>query len=479
MSDKETLIYSSLVKNKNKLNLSEQAMFDRIINLKLKVKNLSDGSLDEFIIRSDYEIVSGTSNVISIINGRNIKKTYKIQRCSFKPSIKIQYTQVNSGTSIALDIFISNFFITTKDGRHLMSFSESKYRLVSVEVLAGYIGQFRACLGLEDGNIDKLSINDLFNFDKIGHGVVKLTMSESIYVKTDKLPPDSVLHIHGYVGSTMATNFGSSKATKYDDIIRQNKDFSNMMDSTNEKKSVEGIFYKFVTRRFVNVPEKITDSSFTDGFLSESDANDYGVHVWCTETVKKMKLPTKHDKDGKDTKEVSYFSLGGYENTVRSTLMKIQEYLSQPVKFVRLNSGNFVCYMASEESTKEDLDGKTFIEKLSAEIQSLAESSGNSTDSYTEEAIPAVYNINIDAVATIVCPFFTWIRPFQRLQFASLYALSSLVSYYANYDATVTDFIIIRSLVSFATVEDVNEMQLTAVAVKHNAQTTTVASIKR
>jgi hypothetical protein len=78
--------------------------------------------------------------------------------------------------------------------------------------------------------------------------------------------------------------------------------------------------------------------------------------------------------------------------------------------------------------------------------------------------LPCVYNINIDAMATIVCPFFTWLNPFQYFYFKTRYALSNTVSFYANYNPSVYKFFAINCLISFATVEDINEMQIMAVS---------------
>jgi hypothetical protein len=80
--------------------------------------------------------------------------------------------------------------------------------------------------------------------------------------------------------------------------------------------------------------------------------------------------------------------------------------------------------------------------------------------------LPAVYNINIDAVATISCPFFTFIEPFQYVEFASRYALTSTVTYYASYAPTITRFLVISATITFATQEDINEVQITAVSAR-------------
>jgi hypothetical protein len=83
--------------------------------------------------------------------------------------------------------------------------------------------------------------------------------------------------------------------------------------------------------------------------------------------------------------------------------------------------------------------------------------------------LPAVYNVNIDAVATIVCPFFTFIEPFQYIEFASRYALTSIVGYYANYKATINKFYAISAQTTFATTEDANEVQIKAVSSRDSA----------
>ena len=82
--------------------------------------------------------------------------------------------------------------------------------------------------------------------------------------------------------------------------------------------------------------------------------------------------------------------------------------------------------------------------------------------------LPAVYNINVDAVATIVCPFFTFIEPFQYVEFASRYALTSNVAYFASYAPTISRFLVISATISFATQEEVNEVQITAVSAKES-----------
>lgn len=87
-------------------------------------------------------------------------------------------------------------------------------------------------------------------------------------------------------------------------------------------------------------------------------------------------------------------------------------------------------------------------------------------DKVYNNELPAVYNINIDALATITCPFFTFLEPFQEIKFASRYALTSLVDYFASYAPNIYRFFVIKTSISFATEEALNEVQIVAISEK-------------
>lgn len=81
--------------------------------------------------------------------------------------------------------------------------------------------------------------------------------------------------------------------------------------------------------------------------------------------------------------------------------------------------------------------------------------------------IPAVYNITIDEKCTIVCPFFCFINPFEKVEFATRYNLGGLVNYHANSaNDNKAEFYVLWLNVSFATVEDVNECMLVCTNIK-------------
>lgn len=449
-------VYSALADNKEKINLTENVLFDRIINLKIKACPASDSGIkandgteivDEFIIRSDYEIVFPNYKFAS----NKTSNQYLIQKCNIKPSIKVQFNRVSTNTNLSVDIFINNFVVTTKDGRSLMNFNQKTYNISEVEIQMGYLGQFKTALGIrEDGDVSKLKPSDLFNFNPTAE-IDTLTLTSGIVVKTEKLPPDYTLHIRGYVGTTNEKQEILQLPSNYEEIIKQN--YLKVSDK------VSDIFFNNITRRFLNraYASKVNKEIFFDknNFLSEADAKKYGVQVFLTNKAKKLELPKIKDSSGNEVSAEVYILPSGDNNTVNSAMQKIFANLNlTKLSYARLVSGDFIVYDIDELGNAKD------IENLNNELKEAIE-----TTSVTKKGgvIPAVYNINLDGLATIVCPFFSYLNPFQELEFASRYALSSSTAFYIGLAPDVTKFFVINCSISFATVEDVNEMQITAV----------------
>ena len=187
---------SFLLPDKNKTNLTQFDIFDRIINLKLTTGKLnSDGvtatEKDVYVVRSDYEVVYPDMQVTSIFKaGATPGKSYYIRRCSYKPSIKVQLKNVSPSVGIEIDIFLSNFYMLDASGKTLLSFSNSTYPLQKVELMMGYWGQFK--------EMKHDTFDDLKEFTP-GFGVDVITVN-NVYVTTEKMPPDYSMRIHGYVG---------------------------------------------------------------------------------------------------------------------------------------------------------------------------------------------------------------------------------------------------------------------------------------
>lgn len=441
MAKGNELEYSTLVST---YKIGSNDLFDRVINVKLTMEKYAQDNYieDVFVIRSDYELYFPDEN------------TYGIRKCAIKPSIKLQYEQVSSGTAISIDLFLSNFFIMTKDGRTLMSINNDTYDIAKVEIQMGYLGQFNKLLGLDNKNISDLEYADLFDFTKEGAGIQTLTINNVEKVTTDKLVPDYTLHIHGYVGNTISTC----------DAVAEEITYANIPESSyykpSEKESIPAYFFKYITRRFLNTNvfpkgEKIPKYD-KEGFFSEEDAKKYGVAVVFSTKAKNLPLIKIKDSEGKDVEYETYMSFGGNNNTVDSSMQKLIEYCSKSLTYRRLNSGVLLVFCREElkESNMADLfeDIKEYINQDTQLLQNF------------NNKLPCVNNITIDALATIVCPFFTWVNPFQYFYFETRYSLTKTVSFYANFNPKIYKFFAINVTVSFATVEDINEMQIIAVS---------------
>lgn len=459
---------ATFIKDEQKLNLTQNDLFDRIINLKITCYDVNTGKREAFVIRSDYEMVYPDANIP--IDGNilpYLKNHCVIRRCTYKPSIKVQCKMVSTNTGISTEVYVSNFFLLSQDGQHLRSFNSSQYRIETVEIAMGYWGQFR--IGKESEY--RVPTYDEFFTIKAQNGADKITLTGAIVVTTDKLPPDSVLHIKGFV----ADIYSSPVAVSGVDTPQKAKRHPITSSSTDFAK----IVYDCITRRYLN-KHSLTDGEVTDaiksrnnipvsdiasfaipvsydketGMLSEADAEKYGTKVYLSKGVEALEIPKVVDSEGNEVDKVFYFELGW---SIGQTVAKLTSFLCADVDFTFNKNGDVLLYLTSEADDPESLY-EDFFEAGMYDNSILA------NKSLYDNKLPAVYNINIDAVATIVCPFFTFFEPFQYIEFATRYALTSMVSYFASYDPTIYGFMIINALISFATVDAVNEVHITAVA---------------
>lgn len=446
---------SSLLSDKDKLNLTKSDLFDRIINLKLYAGEMkADGTSivkDTYVIRSDWEIYY-PDQYKALTNGTvsTSGKGY-IRKCRIKPSIKVQYKQISSGTAIEMDIFISNFFMFDSSGQMLMSFNNITYPLLKVEVQMGYWGQFsRAPETWEE-----------YSEFRYHDGAEVLTCNVN-YTQTDKLPPDAVLHIHGYVGNC----YGEPVKTQKKALNIKFADLETAFKRDTSKSLIEDYCFQNVTRRFLKTtvftarerPSEIQVDTVT-GRMDKASAQKYGIKVFCTQALKDAS--NKVEEEGRlntsDNKEVDAFTAGLYSRTAVEALNSIRGVTGLDCTFQALKDGNYIALLTSE---LEDMEGlvKAAGKALADDVDSV--STGNALSQFWKNIIPAVNNITTDAICTILCPFFYFIDPFSELEFKSRYALGGIVSYYANFNVSENIFYALWMTVSFATVEDINECQI-------------------
>ena len=460
MSDEN---YSRMLKDSEKINLGREDLFDRVINLKFKVVSTEQTLTglkpieQEYVLRSDYEIFQPNEDITRVLQGSltSANKSYHIRKCALKPSVKVQYKGITNNTSIEFDIYISNFFMFNKDGQRLMQFNMNSYKLEGVEVMMGYWGQFK--------NFPHDTINDLFDF-KPRYGVDKISCNV-LYVTTDKLPPDYDLHIHCYIGNTVnaPTNVNTTFGTSLADLQKSGM-FTDFTEANVKKSPMENLLYKYVTKRYLretDVPQEIfnqiTNDIKKDGYMSDNIANKYGVKCYTSPVVDKLEIKGLKDSEGNEvTTGIFAENIG---TNLQGTIIALNNKTSNVTLLTKpLLSGDIIVY-TSEEVNKED--GLRELAKSMAD--KLAPYYKGTAAEYYEGNIPAVYNITVDVITQIVCPFYFFVDLFQPIYFASRYALGKMTSYIADFTANRMKFLAYSMTVTFATVEDVNEMQIECV----------------
>lgn len=476
------------INDNSKLNLQAGDLFDRIINLKFTCEEVSTGNREAFVIRSDYELVFPDSDFTTDRSQEgyyeNSKNRFIVRRCTYKPSIKVQCKMVTSNVGTSIGITVSNFFMLSKDGKHLRSFNASQYRIVSVEVVMGYWGQLKNSLNPDEKDGEKL-LASYFNLQAVnGADKISITNGKPIIVTTEKLPPDSAIHIKGYVADIysspvriteistpvdalakpVATSGTDLKGVLFDEVTRRYISGHRVLEAINTEhnsalKTQLPTFASDEDKPIIINGKEIKPETST-GQMSASDAKEYGVQVFLSDGAKKVKLRQIYDSNGEKKDRKIYFEAGW---TIGQTITRIVSYMDTELDFTFSLNGDVLIYTPEEMQDVETLS-KTF------DTQGLYKTTVLYDKQLYNGRLPAVYNINVDAVATIVCPFFTFIQPFQYVEFASRYALTSLVSYYASYNPTIYRFLVINASISFATVDDVNEVQISAVSARNSEE---------
>lgn len=446
-----------MLADKNKLRLTKDDLFDKIINLKLTVKKSGGKETEEFIIRSDYEAVFKNQSVQKALSlGAFTDGAYYIRKCQYKPSIKFTYTRVSADTNIAMDLYITNFLIFSSDGRVMATFNRADYDLIKVEVMMGYWGQFK--------DMPHATLEDLYKFEPM-FGADKISMNYVDYVTTDSLPPDYVLHIHGFVSNPIEKPADAEE--KQPETFDEAMSSEDMVETPAEeapvtptsKSDLEFIFEQLITNKFKRSPTDLLSSkpySFqsVDNISAQTQLG-VGVRVFLTDEVKAIKIKGLRDKDGNMVLRKTYYKSG---DSVDKAITRIIQHFA-PRKGLTpqlLNDGNFLIFLKKET---EDVDKLAKSVKKSKTVKNK-KVQPTVFETIYDNKLPAVYNINVNATATIVCPFFAFVNPFDTVQFEYRYHTSNIVTYYASIGTDRTTFIATNIQVSFATTENVNEMQI-------------------
>lgn len=456
----------------NKDKPKEFGFFDRVINLRLTTSDGQGNAKDVFVLRSDYELVY-PDLMNTIAKGDTsaylaLSKCY-IRKCQHKPSIKVQYKRVSLNTATEVDIFINNFYMLDRNGQVISGFNNSDFRLSKVELAMGYFQQFeKACMGRTPQSIDDFNKVGFEKEDAESFGITTLTMSNVVYTQMDKLPPDMTLHIHGFVGNYFAPKF-STDTDDFPDEYEKLTESKAVLSSENFSHGdtyLDSVYFEQVTRIWLkegsltkeqaeDIRSNMKGKLKEEGIMSDSDAEKYGIKVYLSKGVADYSkgLESKYKK--KDAQGNAVYSSIKIEpaSTAEEKMNKIASaYKLEGFTQVPLSSGDYiVCLQKELNDISALLEGmevvKDFFDKTPVK-------------KYFLNQIPAVYNITADALCTIVCPFFCFVNPFEKLKFKTRYALGGMVSYYTNFNSTLNEFYALWENVSFATVEDINECMI-------------------
>ena len=514
---------------RKELTLGQFDLFDRVINLRLVCGN-SLKEQDVFVVRSDYETYIegyvGSKAVNADLSLLTDKNKAVIRRCALKPSIKVQCKQVCGNTAIEVDIFLQNFYVLSSDGQTLMQFSHSDYPLKSVEVQMGYFGQWNHLYAKQPNGVP--TAEQYFSMEA-PEGVQTLFCNVQ-YVQTDKLPPDYTLHIHGFVGSCYNEPV-KVMAERESGVTEEKEDYGVKLfnkDNVQSFTSFQHYLFNNVTRRFLRrttvstdkaVQKKVLSSIKADknGLMDFAMAKQYGVRVFVSEgMVKHYKFSGKeviYDGEGNKNKVTSVFSKALSGDTPMKCLNDFASSLPQEIRVFPCDNGDYMVCTKDEAQNPENLGlkdsywytydrdaegkeidadsgevsekdlglAKVSFEKLSAYIHASMKSIGLPSQAtidamsakevklsaFVRKELPAVYNITSDALTTILCPFFWFLNPFDSIKFRSRYSLGGLTGYYADFTAKDQYFMMLWQDVTFATVEDLNDVQMVCCVLKN------------
>jgi hypothetical protein len=256
----------------------------------------------------------------------------------------------NVGTSIG--ITVSNFFMLTQDGKHIRSFNESKYVITAIGIVMGYWGQLKDSLNPDKTNSEEL-LQDYFNIKAVnGADKISITNGKPIIVTTEKLPPDSAIHIKGFVADIYSSPVALTKVATPVDALKK--------PVASSGTDLETLLFEQITRRYASghrvyaSVNRTTDKrlktqlpvgakgSFTvdgveitaddNGQMSKEDAEKYGVKVYLSDKAKEIHIEQLTDGKGNKKDRKLYFESGW---TIGQTITRIISYMDKKIKAKR------------------------------------------------------------------------------------------------------------------------------------------------
>jgi hypothetical protein len=442
--------YDYIKKDAETLNIGRGDLHDRIINLKF-----IRASGDSFVVRSDFEPVFHR-------NGRGGSISFK--KCVEKPDIKVSYKQVAQTTAIEVNIEVANLHFGDLDKEGMDNpWSMSRNPIKECIIHMGYRGQFPK---------DPPNIDDYYYMPSRGgyesaHDFYEL-LKEGSYGREIRVnilaaypisyPPEVTIKFEGVIATL---DRGLRWEHDANDLIRGYGD----PKFPKKYSEIEQILFQHITRRFIRTEfghrisddkkkavikkgKKEVEITFTDkGIMTVEDALEYGVICAVSNTLRELQPNVVYGagtlpEDTSNMRPIPLImyddlqeGLGGQLNAIR----KHHTYL----RWYMLPDGNFYCY--HEKDTDEELFSDDYVKELQKKPIPL----------------PAIYEMSPSGTRVISCPFVSFISPMSTVLFQSRYAIGTFVSFF--YPVKTNAFLVIMANIEFATVQDINKMELTCV----------------
>jgi hypothetical protein len=465
---------------KASLELTSRDLFDRIINLKF-----IRASKRSFTIRSDYE---------PVFHKGGGQGTVGFKKCAQKPDIKITYKQVSPDTPVEIEITVKNLYIagaeesgfaetTDEDGVIAATGGKGDISLggdpvETCVIQMGYRAQFP---DWTDGSL-KRNIDQFYdlNNNAITASAADTDIKPPVQLTVQILagypvsyPPDRAMYFKGVAGGL-------------DTGLRWNHTADELITGFRDAAFPEGLaeiaayLFQYVTKRFVRsgiVHRQRTKKSAVEtggkkeyrytqaveinrdgnwitvtpdgnGLMSDADAEKYGTRCYCSRILRSRPANGLYgygltEEEARALRPIPPAPFNDLQDAIGVQLNALQQHFPF-LRWFALNDGSYFFY--HEEETDQDLWTDPFIK-----------------EQQKEEAVilPAVYDITPSGIRTIRAPFISWVSPATTVLFGSRFNKGTFTSYF--YPVRTKAFLVITASISFATADDVNEMEMRCV----------------
>lgn len=424
MSDAADNKVLTFFKDKSETKLDTFDLFDRVINVRLDAVT-QNGRHEVIVLRSDWEPVHEYYSGVD---------TVRFRKCVHKPSISFKYKQVARSTSIDVNLYVSNFVLFTADGNMLTAFSAREYKVERMTVVMGYFGQ--------TARNEPASWGDYIDITP-QPGMDMIVCDTITGVFTPKLPPDLTLQITAACANSLAVPKGQDEMLSFDELVGSG--------ALTEVKSGEGGVLGLIEDNVLKYYNPKTWNENPTGFSQVALNESARYKVSATERVRKMEFQPLTDADGNSVMPLFKDNMGAGLTVGQALTYVLGMAGITDVQFKLTTDGIFLY-------TRGDLDDP---DNVADAFQDVYKESA--LERYYGGMLPAVSSIEVNVTATVVCPFFAFIGPFQRFKFENRYAVGSQVSYWVRggeEDKAKNTYYALSVEVSFSTVDDDNEMQM-------------------